>query len=299
MKGREKLIYEKPKIIESIVSEEYETKEFRKKNIEPFRYFSKTQFREYTKKNSYMIIGDVKVNQKRFRDIATSNNPNKLIRKKDRKKIIGTAKILLQSGTVNKSGQYIEAYKSYDIFEARQYRHCIGYAYTGSNRFVRLVKPNFLFLLIFLFLIGLIAGLLSSCPKSPDEIIKWAENKPIEETTAEIQQQPPNCDFVLFTETTELNAENKTIRLINLPSNKGLYDIDYSVYINGEPLLDKGGSNYTTGRIIPGNMVEVNLYDALPAGEYLLVCKATEYYSGGGDELPGKYDLSTILIVNK
>ena len=46
-------------------------------------------------------------------------------------------------------------------------------------------------------------------------------------------------------------------------------------------------------------MVEANLYDALPAGEYLLVCKATEYYSGGGDELPGKYDLSTILIVNK
>ena len=83
------------------------------------------------------------------------------------------------------------------------------------------------------------------------------------------------------------------------PSNKGLYDIDYSVYINGEPLLDKDGSNYTTGRIVPGNMVEVNLYDALPAGEYLLVCKATEYYSGGGDELPGKYDLSTILIVNK
>lgn len=293
------MINEKPKIIESIVSEKYETKEFKRKKIEPFRYFSKKQFREYTKNNSYTIIGDVKVNQKRFRDIATANNPDKLIRKKDRKKIIGTAKMLLQSGTVNKNGQYIEAYKSYDIFEARQYRHCTGYAYTGSNRFVRLVKPNFLFLLIFLFLIGLIAGLLSSCPKSPDEIIKWAENKPIEETTAEIQQPPPNCDFVLFTETTELNAENKTIRLINLPSNKGLYDIDYSVYINGEPLLDKDGSNYTTGRIVPGNMVEVNLYDALPAGEYLLVCKATEYYSGGGDELPGKYDLSTILIVNK
>lgn len=293
------MINEKPKIIESIVSEKYETKEFKRKKIEPFRYFSKKQFREYTKNNSYTIIGDVKVNQKRFRDIATANNPDKLIRKKDRKKIIGTAKMLLQSGTVNKNGQYIEAYKSYDIFEARQYRHCTGYAYTGNNRFVRLVKPNFLFLLIFLFLIGLIAGLLSSCPKSPDEIIKWAENKPIEETTAEIQQPPPNCDFVLFTETTELNAENKTIRLINLPSNKGLYDIDYSVYINGEPLLDKDGSNYTTGRIVPGNMVEVNLYDALPAGEYLLVCKATEYYSGGGDELPGKYDLSTILIVNK
>ena len=293
------MINEKPKIIESIVSEKYETKEFKRKKIEPFRYFSKKQFREYTKNNSYTIIGDVKVNQKRFRDIATANNPDKLIRKKDRKKIIGTAKMLLQSGTVNKNGQYIEAYKSYDIFEARQYRHCTGYAYTGNNRFVRLVKPNFLFLLIFLFLIGLIAGLLSSCPKSPDEIIKWAENKPIEETTAEIQQPPPNCDFVLFTETTELNAENKTIRLINLPSNKGLYDIDYSIYINGEPLLDKDGSNYTTGRIVPGNMVEVNLYDALPAGEYLLVCKATEYYSGGGDELPGKYDLSTILIVNK
>lgn len=293
------MINEKPKIIESTVSEKYETKEFKRKKIEPFRYFSKKQFREYTKNNSYTIIGDVKVNQKRFRDIATANNPDKLIRKKDRKKIIGTAKMLLQSGTVNKNGQYIEAYKSYDIFEARQYRHCTGYAYTGNNRFVRLVKPNFLFLLIFLFLIGLIAGLLSSCPKSPDEIIKWAENKPIEETTAEIQQPPPNCDFVLFTETTELNAENKTIRLINLPSNKGLYDIDYSVYINGEPLLDKDGSNYTTGRIVPGNMVEVNLYDALPAGEYLLVCKATEYYSGGGDELPGKYDLSTILIVNK
>lgn len=293
------MINKKPLIIQSFVSDKYETKKFKKKNIEPFLYFSKKQFKKYREDNNCMIMGDVKVRQRKYQDIVTSDNPDRLIKRKSRKNIIGTVKMLQEKSIVNKNGEYIEAYKSFDLFEKREYRHCIGYAYVGNNRFVRLVKPNLLFLLIFLLILGLIAGLFSSCPKAPEEAIKWAEQQTIEETTKEIQKQPPNCDFVLFDATTEIDSDNQTVRLINLSSNEGLYDIDYTVYINGEPLLDKDGNIYTTGRITPGNMVTVNLYDVLPAGEYMLTCKATEYFINGGKELPSKYDLSTILIVNK
>jgi len=290
---------EKPRIIQSFISEKYETKEFRQKGIKPFRYFSKKQFKEYIKRNEYAVFGDVKINQKNFKNIAAADNPDKLINKKNRKRIIGTAKMLRTSGVINKSGMYIEAYKSFDIFEKNECRHCIGYAYIGNNRFVRLVKPNLLLFLLFLIFIGSIAGLLSSCPKTPEDAIKWAEEQTIEESTAAIRKQPPNCDFLLFTETTIIDAEHQTIKLVNLPSNEGLYDIDYSVYINENPLLDQNGNAYSTGRITPGNMVMINLYEVLDKGEYLLECRAAEYYQNDGEELPGKYNLSTIVTVNK
>lgn len=118
------MINEKPLIIQSFNSDKYKTKEFKKKNIVPFLYFSKKQFKKYREDNNCMIMGDVKVNQRKYKDIITSDNPDKLIKKKNRKNITGTVKMLRSESIINKSGEFIEAYQSFDLFETREYRHC-------------------------------------------------------------------------------------------------------------------------------------------------------------------------------
>ena len=107
--------------------------------------------------------------------------------------------------------------------------------------------------------------------------------------TDENVEPAPICYYEPFDEITVLTKDNPEISLINVGSNDNTYYVSYEIYINGVVMKNESGNIFSTGAIPPNRQVNVNLWNQLEAGEYLLEVKATDY----------KYDILKDLNENK
>lgn len=263
--------------------------------------FSKKAFKNYRENNNAIVVGSIRKRQRNYNDYI---DYEELVKAKKKKQIIGCADLDIDKGV-----------KKYDIRESRN-KFIYGYAYVGENKFIEVTRMNFLVLLIPLLLALLLIGVLHFCPNNenpPIPPIDIVDGNDINDTTQPTTlKQLPNCDYLLFSETTTLTKDNPSIRLCNLKSNEGLYLISYEIYIDNVKLVDLNNpeKTYSTGAIKAGQQIDgsidnnLNLYERLNAGTYELKCVGTQYLeetNEKGEHLvtPVKNTLKTKLIIEK
>lgn len=255
--------------------ENFHTKAFNRK-FSDVHIIPPKDFEKYRENNYVKIAGRIRKRQRKYNDYAEQELANAKLKEN----IIG--KCILKSD---------DKEKYYDVTESTG-KHITGYAWVGQDLFLEVTSINFFFLLLPLLLALLIAVCLSSCPGELPSI-DVVDGDPISSTNAPDIEQPPNVDLVTFPETTVLNENNKTIKLVNLESNAGNYYISYELYLDGEQL----GAD--TGAIKPGEQLEVDLWTELNSGEYELKAVATSWDYETKQPMPVKNTLITTLAVEK
>lgn len=254
----------------------YDTAKYNKKNLSPFYYFTKKGFKEFSddSENEPRVIGDVFINRKEQKDIEQKGD------------IIGIIKLPYSYEYLRNNPDASD--KEYALFKPKKkWRKTIGYAELDSHQFVRLVRfdTRFIFIIL-LFLLALMPMLFHSCSNIDPVSIITGDS--ITETDENIEPAPI-CYYEPFEEITVLTKDNPEISLINVGSNDNTYYVSYEIYINGVVMKDESGNIFSTGAIPPNRQVNVNLWNQLEAGEYLLEVKATDY----------KYDILKDLNENK
>ena len=258
---------------------EYDASKCSKKDIAPFFYLTKKGFKELSEdsENSIDVLGDVFINQNEHKNIKENGD------------VIGTVRVPYSYAYLR--SHYDASDKEYPLYKAKKrWRRTIGYAELDNHKFVRLVKFDTRFMIvILLLLLALIPLFFHSCSTidpvsiiSGDEIIG----------THEKSESTPMCFYEPFQEVTKLTKENPEISLANVATNDKTYYVSYEVYINGVQMKNESGKPFSTGAIPPNRQVNINLWNQLDAGEYLLEVKATDYdYSILTDlnENKGKY----------
>ena len=269
-------ITENVRRITSVEELGYSSKKKTGKNLQPFFYLTKKGYNDLCDEAPQhpVIVGDVFIRRRHYKDIETSANPKKTESEKKRKDIIGIA-------TVPYSREYLrkhpdsEAYKKYDLYEYSNYlRKCFGYAKVGENQYVRLVTINPLIWLILLLLLLLLPLMFKSCPKIDPITINNGDRI---RTDVVEQEDAPICYYNPFDETTVLTKDNPYVTLTNVSTNEDEYYISFSIYINGEAMMDEKGEIFTTGAIPPNRQVNINLWNQLDEGVYKLEAVATDY----------------------
>lgn len=306
---------------QTLISElsEKEAKDYKCKKIykrqNEILMFSKKDFKKYRENNNAVLVGRIRKRQKKYKTYEKPNiyppkNYNEFLNKKKDKKIIVNAQLMVESV---KSGCYTDEIgitrKLYDVKESGNY-HTVGYAYIGNNKFLQVTTFNPLLLLIPLLIAVIVFLLLHCCDVPPLDVASGNEISDV--TQPAVEDQLPNCDYLVFSETTTLTKDNPSIRLCNLKSNEGLWLISYQVYIDGKPLKDINNPDktYSTGAIKAGYQIDgttdenLNLYERLEAGTYELKCVGTQYQeqtNKKGQHLvtPVKNTLKTTLVVEK
>lgn len=272
-----------------------------KKKSKGYQILAKKSFDKYCDEHDDVhIVGKIRKRQIKYTDYASDDE---LIREKQKKKITGQVILDVPDSKP----------KKYDL-KKDKHCHTYGYAWVGDYNFVRVVTLNPLFIILPLLIAALIVAGILLCPKAPQSPFVPANGSEITNQDNEpvATEQLPNCDYLLFDETVTLNKNNQSIKLCNLSSNEGLWYISYQVYIDDEPLMDINdpGTIYETGAIEPGFQVDgahdanLNLYHRLPAGQYKLTAKATQYQyeaNENGEHLKTSVgqNITTTLVINK
>lgn len=279
--------------------------------------FSKKDFKTYRKNNNVVVVGKIRKRQKRYKTYENNNDYpprdiNSFLKKKKDKDIIGNAEIYIPN---NKADKYCykkngNNVKLYDVKETNN-SHTVGYAFIGNNKFLQVTTFNPLIVLLPLLIAIILLLMLHYCPETPSPI-DIVDGDEISTTQPVSVEQLPNCDYLLFPETTTLTKESPSIRLCNLKSNEGLWLISYQVYIDGEPLKDLSNpqKEYSTGAIKAGYQIDgttdsnLNLWNRLDAGTYELRCVGTQYQEATNDKgqhlvTPVKNTLKTTLVIDK
>ncbi len=296
--------------------EKYKLKKLNKKQ-EDVLMFSKKDFKTYRENNNVVVVGKIRKRQKKYKIYENNNiypptNFDNFLDKKKDKKVIGNAELYISRDKVDKycykkNGKNV---KLYDVKETNN-SHTVGYAYVGNNKFLQVTTFNPLLILLPLLIVLMMVLLLHHCPEVPPPI-DIIDGDEITTTQPVAVEQLPNCDYLLFSETTTLTKDNPSIRLCNLKSNEGLWLISYQIYVDGEPLKDLNNPQevYSTGAIKAGYQIDgttdsnLNLWSRLDAGTYELKCVGTQYQeqtNEKGEHLvtPVKNTLKTTLVVDK
>lgn len=256
------------------------------RKTEKIYIFTKKGFEKYSENYDVEIVGKIRKRQKYYTDYVDFIE---LKKNKTKKNIIGRCDFSAENDSLED--------KKYDV-RASDNSHTVGYAWVGNNQFIQVTTFNPLLFLIPFILACIIIILLSSCP-NPDVVLPWAEQTDIsDENSDNNPQQAPLCYFVPFAEKITLTEESKEIKLRNVKENEGNYYISYEVFVDGK-IIDISGDTSSTGLIMPGNQVNLDLWSKLDSGTYNLVCKATEYGYQNKDKKDINYDLTTTLVVEK
>ena len=243
---------------------EYDASKYSKKDITPFFYLTKKGYKELSvdSENSIDVLGDVFINRKGQKDIKENGD------------VIGIVRVPCSYAYLR--SHYDTTDKEYPLYKSKKrWRRTIGYAELENHKFVRLVKFDTWFMLvILLLLLALIPLFFHSCSTidpvsivSGDEIIG----------TQEKSESTPMCYYEPFQEVTKLTKKSPEISLVNVATNDKTYYVSYEIYINGVQMKDESGKVFSTGAIPPNRQVNINLWNQLDAGEYLLEVKATDY----------------------
>lgn len=281
------MIYDNTFTVRSFTNEKYKTKQLRKKELKPFLYLSKKEFKRYVKNNEAVkVAGAVKINQKHYEDIESADNPEKVLGKKYRRHIIG---IFQAEQTVNDDSLDLNQMKKFDLYENLFFYHCIGYAYVGGKKFVKLCKFSLIpFLILLLLLLGLLICLLFPVNDDPAQTPPMADQQPYSDA-APAEPDPGSNFAVLVKREYHISADNPAIELKNYIKNEK--SISYNVF------TDSGTYLGSTGLIEPGNKADLNIYSVLGSpGEYRLKIEATSY-NDDGSENPIDGNIYTTVIV--
>lgn len=281
------MIYDNTFTVRSFTNEKYKTKQFRKKELKPFLYLSKKEFKRYVKNNEAVkVAGAVKINQKHYEDIESADNPEKVLGKKYRRHIIG---IFQAEQTVNDDSLDLNQMKKFDLYENLFFYHCIGYAYVGGKKFVKLCKFSLIpFLILLLLLLGLLICLLFPVNDDPAQTPPMADQQPYSDA-APAEPDPGSNFAVVVKREYHISADNPAIELKNYIKNEK--SISYNVF------TDSGTYLGSTGLIEPGNKADLNIYSVLGSpGEYRLKIEATSY-NDDGSENPIDGNIYTTVIV--
>lgn len=255
---------------------------------------SKKAFNTYTDDNDVVIVGKIRKKQCRYKEY---EDKEKLIQEKKKKKIIGQAKVPVET----KDNEPL--FKKYDVKKDNG-RFTYGYAWVGGNRFIRVTRFNpFLIIIPLLLIIGILLGLMF-IPEEPIIDLPFADGTKMPESVSEDIDNNNYVTFVPYQENITLTEDQKWIPFINPTENKDKWYLSFSLYVNGEPFIDKStGETYSTGLISPdseeNNVVLYNLYDQLDAGTYYVqaVADAYDYETKDKTVKPPGYLTTTITIV--
>lgn len=285
---------------------EKEIKVYKKnKKIVPFTYLTKKQFNEIITDEDCeaQVIGNVRLHNKFKR------KDNEDITKKKREKnskIIGCLQFDYSDKYLEKHPKLMYNNGDSSFFELNLYKpketSCLGYAYVGNNKFVRIEDQKFfiLFFIIFCIIASVIIGLSFSnkkdSEKKPIEVEKnYVSDKKFDDSYYENSIQ---FDFVNHY---TINEKNQYMPLYNSQYNRYSYyvqvylvkpsDINKKDYFtstkdsNGKEVLyfdtNRNGKKdsdesvvdtmiYSSKLIQPGTQAGVNLYNVLPKGKYYL-----------------------------
>lgn len=211
--------------VRSFKNERYKTKEYRKKDFKSFLYLSKSEFKKYSKENDVTVAGSVKINQKHYEDIESADNPEKVLGKKYRRHIIG---IFQAEQTVNDDSLDLNQMKKFDLYENLFFYHCIGYAYVGGKKFVKLCKFSLIpFLILLLLLLGLLICLLFPVNDDPAQTPPMADQQPYSDA-APAEPDPGSNFAVVVKREYHISADNPAIELKNYIKNEK--SISYNVF---------------------------------------------------------------------
>lgn len=288
------MIYDNTLTVRSFTNEKYKTKQFRKKELKPFLYLSKKEFKRYVKNNEAVkVAGAVKINQKHYEDINKANDPERVLGKKYRKHIIGIFRAERDGTHTVKSSNDdlpdLNQFQQFDLYENLFFYHCIGYAYVGSNKFVKLYKFSLIpFLILLLLLLGLLTSMLFPVNDNQTQAPTWANQQPYSDSAT--TEPDPNKNFaVVIQREYHISADNPSIELKNYKENTK--NISYNVF------TEEGTYLGSTGLIEPGNKADLNIYSVLGSpGEYRLKIEATSY-NDDGSENPIDGNIYTTVIV--
>lgn len=273
---------------------EYKIKRFNKK-AENVYMFSRKAFSKWSDDHNVQVVGRVRKRQRRYKDY---EDYDELVEQKRKKKIFGVLNLTLdQPDKIHKDG-----IKKYDI-KKDKHRHTVGYAWVGGNKFVRVTTFNPLWLLLFLILLcALLFVMLFPSPQNP--ILDFADGVPVPGQTSDSEGEVRYVAVIPYNEEIVLTSSQKNIPFINPETNQGEYYISFSLYVDGEPFIDKStGEPYETGLISPDpskNAILYDLYDQLDAGTYQVKVAATVYdYNTLDKSDRAPTTLSTTVIVEK
>lgn len=287
------MIYDNTVTVRSFTCGKYKTKQFRKKNLKPFLYLSKKEFKRYSKNNETVVAGVVKINQKHYEDINKADDPERVLGKKYRKHIIGIFQTELDGAhtvkSLNEDLPNPNQFQQFDLYENLFFYHCIGYAYVGGKKFVKLYKFSlFPFLILLLLLLGLLICLLFPVNDNQTQTPTLADQQPYSDSAT--TEPDPNKNFaVVLKKEYHISADNPSIELKNYKGNTK--NISYNVFTEDGTYLGN------TGLIEPGNKADLNIYSVLGSpGEYRLKIEATSY-NDDGSENPIDGNMFTTVIV--
>lgn len=179
--------------------------------------------------------------------------------------------------------------KKFDLYENLFFYHCIGYAYVGGKKFVKLCKFSLIpFLILLLLLLGLLICLLFPVNDDPAQTPPMADQQPYSDA-APAEPDPGSNFAVVVKREYHISADNPAIELKNYIKNEK--SISYNVF------TDSGTYLGSTGLIEPGNKADLNIYSVLGSpGEYRLKIEATSY-NDDGSENPIDGNIYTTVIV--
>lgn len=288
------MIYDNTFTVRSFTNEKYKTKQFRKKELKPFLYLSKKEFKRYVKNNEAVkVAGAVKINQKHYEDINKATDPERVLGKKYRKHIIGIFRAERDGTHTVKSSNDdlpdLNQFQQFDLYENLFFYHCIGYAYVGGKKFVKLCKFSLIpFLILLLLLLGLLICLLFPVNDDPAQTPPMADQQPYSDA-APAEPDPGSNFAVVVKREYHISADNPAIELKNYIKNEK--SISYNVF------TEEGTYLGSTGLIEPGNKADLNIYSVLGSpGEYRLKIEATSY-NDDGSENPIDGNIYTTVIV--
>lgn len=228
----------------------------KKKHQECF-YFTKKEFEQYQEDHEARVIGNVYIDQKRYKDPEKAKDVDKAYENKRKKKIIGKCKLRYSDEYIEKKEKsFEEHFQEFDLYKPEN-KKCVGYAWVGQKQYVRLVKRNPLVIIIPIFLIIALMLGLTMC-KNPDTEEPWIDT--IGDLITDIGGSSDNdeemtySDIWTWVKPGEVSAENKTIPLRNEASNEVW--MCYDIYKDGELL-------HSTGAFLPGYQVDCDFYTLL------------------------------------
>lgn len=243
-------------------AENFEFCNLNKRNLIEYHYFSKREFEKYQKQHDVRIIGNIKINQKKYRNPFDYPDVEKEINKKNKQHIIGCVAIDYIEKEKSKRTAGVQE-KRFDLYEPQE-KHCVGYASVGGNEFVRMTK-SYIFILVVIVMLLISVGLMFSYCHKANSIEPWKTievGESIIETTN--NQNSENQDFIVlngFSKYT-INADNKKFALHNSEKND-VYMV-YTIYNedSGELLFDMK-KEYPNQMHRPDSYYPIDIYDKL------------------------------------
>lgn len=311
-------VNEYPYLHEILDDEDVENlKIFKKdKKIIPFNYLTKKQFKEILddEDSQAKVIGNVRLRDKYHREVKNKNQKTKTKKKSN---VIGCFHTYFNDEYIEKHPN--EEFNETHTYELNLYKpkdtSCIGYAYIGNNKFVRIENEHyfFVFLLIMIMIAAVVLGVYL-IPKIDINKSKDFENGDYTSPNSFNLSYENNIQFDFVNHYT-IDKEHTYLPIGNPEKNQFSYkvkvylvkpdDISKKNYLttikdsdgndilcfdmNKNGIVDKNESVvdelvWETKLIEPGgNPAKVELYDILPKGTYYLAFKYSLSQKDGTD----------------